>query len=198
MPCVIWVAVVVELALAIKYGKAWPDVAVLLALQFINGTVSFVEANKAGNAVAALKASLKPHAVAKRDGKWVRLDAALLVPGDLVTLAAGAAVPADCRVNGGRIEVDQAALTGESLPVKMTAGGEAQPKLGSTVVRGEVEATVEATGGATFLGRTAALIQSVDERSRFAKVPTASATRPRRRCMMRATLQRGARVHAVR
>ena len=127
-----------------------------------------MEANKAGNAVAALKASLKPVAVAKRDGEWQRLDATLLVPGDLVGLAAGGAVPADCRVNEGRIEVDQAALTGESLPVKMTAG--AQPKLGSTVVRGETEATVEATGSRTFLGRTAALIASVDERSRFAKV----------------------------
>ena len=134
----------------------------------INGTLSFYEANKAGNAVAALKASLKPNAVVKRDGKWQNMDAALVVPGDLVMLGAGAAVPADCRVNAGRIEVDQAALTGESLPVKMVAGGE--PKMGSTIVRGEVEATVEATGSRTFLGKTAAMIGSVDERSRFEKV----------------------------
>ena len=118
--------------------------------------------------MAALKASLKPNAVVKRDGKWQNLDASQVVPGDLVMLGAGAAVPADCRVNGGRIEVDQAALTGESLPVKMTAGGE--PKMGSTIVRGEVEATVEATGSSTFLGKTAAMIGSVDERSRFEKV----------------------------
>jgi H+-transporting ATPase len=168
MPCVIWVAIVVELALAVKYGESWADFAVLMALQFINASVSFYEANKAGNAVAALKASLKPNAVVKRDGKWQNLDASQVVPGDLVMLGAGAAVPADCRVNGGRIEVDQAALTGESLPVKMTAGGE--PKMGSTIVRGEVEATVEATGSSTFLGKTAAMIGSVDERSRFEKV----------------------------
>ncbi len=127
-----------------------------------------MEANKAGNAVAALKASLKPLAVCKRDGKWQNMDAALLVPGDLVALAAGAAVPADCRVNSGRVQVDQAALTGESLPVKMGAG--AQPKMGSTVVLGETEATVEHTGGATFLGKTAAMIQSVEATSRFDKV----------------------------
>ena len=179
----IWIAIVIELALAIKYGEAWPDFGVLMGLQALNGTISFVEASKAGDAVAALKASLKPRAVCKRDGKWGNLDATLLVPGDLVALGAGAAVPADCRINAGRIEVDQAALTGESLPVKMLAGG--APKLGSTVVRGETEATVEATGSATFLGRTAALIQSVDETSRFAKVH-ARRRRPQPACALRA------------
>jgi H+-transporting ATPase len=104
----------------------------------------------------------------KRDDEWQRLDASLLVPGDLVTLGAGGAVPADCIVNGGRVQVDQAALTGESQPVKMSRG--AQPKMGSTVVLGEVEATVEHTGGATFLGKTAAMIQSVESTSRFQKV----------------------------
>ena len=51
--------------------------------------------------MAALKASLKPTATAKRDGKWVTLDAALLVPGDMVLLASGSSVPADCLVRGG-------------------------------------------------------------------------------------------------
>ena len=118
--------------------------------------------------MAALKKSLKPNAVCKRDGKWDNIDATLLVPGDLVMLGSGAAVPADCRVNGGRIEVDQAALTGESLPVAMTFGS--QPKMGSTVTRGEVEATVEFTGKNTFFGKTAAMIQSVEEMSHFQKV----------------------------
>lgn len=87
--------------------------------------------------MAALKASLKPLAVVKRDDKWQQIDAAVLVPGDMVLLAAGAAVPADCVVNEGRIEVDQAALTGESLPVTMYRGDSA--KMGSTVTRGEPE-----------------------------------------------------------
>jgi magnesium-transporting ATPase (P-type) len=60
------------------------------------------ETTKAGDAVAALKASLKPIATVKRDGKWQNIDAPLLVPGDLVLLAAGSAVPADCRV-GSRL-----------------------------------------------------------------------------------------------
>jgi hypothetical protein len=56
---------------------------------------------KAADAVAALKASLKPLATVKRDGAWQNMDAGLLVPGDLVLLAAGSSVPADCLVNHG-------------------------------------------------------------------------------------------------
>ncbi len=56
------------------------------------------ETTKAGDAVRALKASLRPQATARRDGVWLTLDAAALVPGDLVLLASGSHVPADCRV----------------------------------------------------------------------------------------------------
>ena len=96
---------------------------------------------KAADAVAALKASLKPIATVKRDGKWQTTDAIMLVPGDLVLLGAGSSVPADCLLNDGRLEIDQSALTGESLPVTMYKGHSA--KMGSTVTRGETEATVE-------------------------------------------------------
>ena len=91
--------------------------------------------------MAALKASLKPIATAKRDGKWQKIDAGELVPGDLVLLGSGSAVPADCIINHGQIDVDQSALTGESLPVTLFAGDGA--KMGSTITRGEVEGTVE-------------------------------------------------------
>lgn len=57
------------------------------------------ETTKAGDAVKALKASLKPQATACRDGRWQTIDAALLVPGDLVLLGSGSHVPADCRVS---------------------------------------------------------------------------------------------------
>ena len=90
----IWVAIVVEGIL-----KKWPDMGILFALQFINGGVGFYESIKAGNAVAALKASLKPQAHCKRDGKWVTMDSSGLVPGDLVLLGSGGAVPADCIVS---------------------------------------------------------------------------------------------------
>eukprot|EP00961_Rhodomonas_salina_P236805 3200612-Rhodomonas_salina.1 len=73
----------------------------------INAAISFYETTKAGNAVAALKSSLKAKGTVKRDGKWQDIEAALLVPGDMVLLAAGSSIPADCWVNEGEIEVDQ-------------------------------------------------------------------------------------------
>ena len=149
--------------------QAWPDFWTLLSLLFLNGAVGFWEDMRAGDAVAALKASLKPEAQVKRDGTWTKIDAALLVPGDRVALASGANVPADCRVGPGmEIQVDQAALTGESLPVSMGEGGIC--KMGSTVVAGEVEGLVASTGIHTFFGKTAALIGSTHDVGHFQTV----------------------------
>ena len=156
MPVMIWIAVIIEAGI-----QNWPDMAILLVIQFANASIGFYEITKAGDAVAALKNALKPMATAKRDGRWVNIDAAELVPGDTVLLASGSAVPADCRVNEGSIDVDQAQLTGESLPVAMHKADSC--RMGSTVVRGEVEGTVEFTGGDTFLGRTAALLSNTGE-----------------------------------
>jgi H+-transporting ATPase len=132
MPIMIWVAIIIEIGIS-----NYLDMAILLVIQFANASISFYETNKAGNAIAALKSSLKPLATCKRDGKWQVIDAALLVPGDTVLLGSGSAIPADCRVNHSEIDVDQAALTGESLPVTFYKGDSC--KMGSTVVRGEVE-----------------------------------------------------------
>lgn len=151
MPLMIWAAAIIEAGI-----QNFIDMAILLFIQFANASIGYYEITKAGDAVAALKKSLKPTATVKRDGKFINVDAAILVPGDLVLLASGSAVPADCRVNEGEIEVDEAALTGESLPVAMFQGSSV--KMGSTVVRGEVEATVEFTGANTFFGKTAALL----------------------------------------
>jgi len=152
MPIMIWIAAAVELAIL-----NYIDMAILLIIQFANASIGFYEITKAGDAVAALKASLKPIATVKRDGKWSNVDAGTVVPGDLVLLACGSAIPADCRINHGQIDVDQAQLTGESLPVTMYKGDSC--KMGSTVVRGEVEGTVEFTGIETFFGKTASLLQ---------------------------------------
>jgi H+-transporting ATPase len=152
MPIMIWLAAIVEAAI-----ENFIDMAILLAIQFTNASIGYYEITKAGDAIAALKKSLKARATVKRDGKWQEIDAALVVPGDLVMLASGSAVPADCRVNHGQIDVDQAALTGESLPVTMYAKDSC--KMGSTVVRGETEGTVEFTAVDTFFGKTAALLQ---------------------------------------
>lgn len=152
MPMMIWMAAAVEAAIS-----NYLDMGILLVIQFANASIAFYETTKAGDAVAALKASLRPEATVKRDGKWKNIDASLVVPGDMVLLASGSAIPADCRVNHGSIDVDQAQLTGESLPVTMYEGNSCM--MGSTVVRGEVEATVEFTGVDTFFGKTASLLQ---------------------------------------
>lgn len=152
MPVMIWLAILIEAIIS-----KWMDFGILMVIQFTNASIAFYETTKAGDAVAALKASLKPEATVNRDGVWRSIDAALLVPGDLVLLATGSAVPADCRINHGQIEVDQAALTGESESVTMFRGDSC--KMGSTVVRGEVEGTVESTGAGTFFGKTASLLQ---------------------------------------
>lgn len=143
MPIMIWIAAIIEAAI-----QNWIDMAILLFIQFANASIAFYEITKAGDAVDALKKSLQPKATAKRDGKWQEISATLVVPGDLVLLASGSAIPADCRVNKGQIDVDQAALTGESLPVTMHTGDSC--KMGSTVVRGETEGTVEFTGEGSF------------------------------------------------
>lgn len=152
MPIMIWIAAIVEAAIL-----NWTDMSILLFIQFANASIGYYEITKAGDAVAALKSQLQAKATVKRDGKWQNIDAALVVPGDLVLLAAGSAIPADCRVNEGQIEVDQAALTGESLPVTMYKGDSCL--MGSTVARGEQDGTVEFTGANTFFGKTASLLK---------------------------------------
>ena len=163
MPIMIWLVIIIEAAI-----QGWLDMGILLLIQFTNASISFYETNKAGNAVAALKSSLKPSATCKRDGKWQVINANLLVPGDLLMLGSGSAIPADARINHGELDIDQAALTGESLPVTMYKGDSC--KMGSTAVRGEVEATVEFTGANTFFGKTASLLEETHELSHLQKI----------------------------
>lgn len=164
MPIALWIAIIVEFSL-----ENWPDGGILLFIQFANATIGWYETTKAGDAVAALKKSLKPRANVFRNNNWLDIDAADLVPGDKIKLGSGSAIPADCTINASldreavvpQIEVDESALTGESLPVKMEPG-DAMPKMGSTVVRGEVDATVQYTGVETVFGKTALLLQAVE------------------------------------
>ncbi len=76
---VIWIAIVIEAGI-----QNWADMGILLFIQFTNSTISFYESAKAGNAVAALKAALKPQTTVKRDGTWIVKNASEIVPGDLI------------------------------------------------------------------------------------------------------------------
>ncbi|MFZ0455713.1 MAG: cation-transporting P-type ATPase, partial [Ignavibacteriaceae bacterium] len=97
--------------------RHWPDFFIILLLLAANAVVGFWEERQAGNAIEALKAKLAVKARVKRDGKWVTPAARELVPGDIIRLRLGDIVPADARLlDGDQVEVDQSALTGESLP----------------------------------------------------------------------------------
>jgi H+-transporting ATPase len=164
MPVMIWIAAIIEAAIG-----NYVDTGILVAINMINPSLSYYETTKAGDAVAALKASLKPTAVCYRDGEWNhQFDSRLLVPGDLVELNAGAAVPADCMINHGQIDTDESAMTGESLPV--TLHEREMAKMGGTVSRGETEATVVLTGKNTFFGKTASMLGDSERYSNLQKL----------------------------
>ncbi|MEP7244464.1 MAG: HAD-IC family P-type ATPase, partial [Gammaproteobacteria bacterium] len=144
----------------------WPDFFIILVLLVANATVGFWEEHEAGNAIAALKARLAVKARVKRDGKWVTPPARELVPGDVIRVRLGDIVPADARLlDGDPIEVDQSALTGESLPATRKPGEAVFS--GSIVRRGEIGALVYATGSNTYFGKTAQLVQQAHTVSHF-------------------------------
>ena len=147
-------------------ARHWPDFVIILLLLLANAVVGFWEEHQAGNAIAALKAKLAIKARVKRDGQWVTPEARELVPGDVIRLRLGDIVPADARLlEGDPVEVDQAALTGESLPVTR-APGEAVFS-GSILRQGEIGALVYATGPNTYFGKTAQLVQEAHTISHF-------------------------------
>jgi len=142
----------------------WEDVAVIAALLVLNAVVGFREEYQAGSVIEALKKTLALSALAKRDGAWAEIPARELVPGDVLRLRIGDIVPADARLLGDDpVEVDQSALTGESLPVERKRGETVYS--GSILRQGETEALVYATGVGTYYGRTAELVRAGGGRS---------------------------------
>lgn len=167
-------AAIMAIALANGDGKPpdWQDFVGIVCLLVINSTISFIEENNAGNAAAALMAGLAPKTKVLRDGKWSEEDAAILVPGDIISIKLGDIVPADARLlEGDPLKIDQSALTGESLPVTKNPGDEVFS--GSTCKQGEIEAVVIATGVHTFFGKAAHLVDSTNQVGHFQKVLTA-------------------------
>jgi len=144
----------------------WADFLIILALLLANALVGFWEEYQAGNAIEALKAQLAIQARARRDGKWGMLPARELVPGDVIRLRLGDIVPADARLLAGDpLEVDQSALTGESLPVTRKTGETVYS--GSIIRQGEIAALVYGTGLNTYFGKTAQLVQEAHTVSHF-------------------------------
>jgi len=184
MPIIVWIAIIIEsVESIIEYvdGLTGPgnsdmiDVVCLIFLQFLNVFVGFIEEMKANEAIKALKEGLKPTATVIRNGTAQPIDAAEVVPGDIVVLKIGGSVPADgtlCMPRGSKgesgfypgaspIQVDTSQLTGESLPQTVNAGGTVL--MGSMVSTGETESIVELTGRYTFFGKAADLLQKDEE-----------------------------------
>ncbi|KZE33542.1 cation-translocating P-type ATPase [Crenobacter luteus] len=148
------------------------DSAVILGVVLINATIGCLQEGRAVRALAAIRAMLSPRATVMRDGERHEIDAAALVPGDIVLLDAGDKVPADLRLVRARaLRVDEAALTGESLPVDK--GGDAQPAdtplaerramayAGTLVCAGQARGLVVATGEDTELGRINRMLATI-------------------------------------
>lgn len=153
-------------------GPDWQDFVGIICLLLINSTISFIEENNAGNAAAALMARLAPKTKVLRDGQWQEQDAAVLVPGDIISIKLGDIIPADARLlEGDPLKIDQSALTGESLPVTKRTGDEVYS--GSTCKHGEIGAVVIATGVHSFFGKAAHLVDSTEVVGHFQKVLTA-------------------------
>ena len=151
-------------------GIAAVAIAIVIVI-FLNALFAFFQEMQAERAVEALQAYLPQHASVLRDGAPVTIEAAQLVPSDVLLLAEGDRISADARMLTGTIEVDASTLTGESVPVARSAGqvDSGVPLLqardlvfsGTTCTGGEATALVVATGMHTELGRIAALSERV-------------------------------------
>jgi len=153
-------------ALLSAISCAWNDFSVIMFLLIMNALIDFLQSRKADSAIAALKASLASKSKALRNGVWAEIEAKVLVPGDIIRLRLGDVLPADIKLmEGDYLLVDEAALTGESLPVEKHVGDVAYS--GAIAKQGEMNALVYGTGVNTFFGRTAKLVAEAKTKSHF-------------------------------
>jgi cation-transporting ATPase F len=150
------------------------DAAVIFGVVFVNAVVGFIQESKAEKAIGALAKMVRTEAAVRRDGRKQRVHSVELVPGDIVLLQAGDSVPADLRLIAVRsLQVEEAALTGESVPVQKhdeplpadTVLGDRKNLAfaGTLVTYGQAEGVVVETGDRTQMGRIATMIsEAVD------------------------------------
>ncbi len=166
----IYVLIVAAVVTAIL--QHWVDAGVIFGVVIINAVIGFVQEGKAENALRAIRQMLSLNAMVKRDGRQLTIPAENLVPGDIVLLQSGDKVPADLRlfrVKG--LEVQEAALTGESMPVAKITDTVAEHAVigdrcnmafsGTIVTHGQGAGIVVATGAETQLGHISTLVAEV-------------------------------------
>ncbi|MCQ2533605.1 MAG: cation-translocating P-type ATPase [Clostridia bacterium] len=144
----------------------WIDVFVILAIVILNAVLGVYQEGKADEALAALKKMSSPQAKVIRDGKIIMVDSSSIVPGDIVTLDAGDSVCADIRlINSSSLKVEEASLTGESVPVEK----EADVVLGSDVSIGDRKNMVY-MGTALTYGRAKGIVVATGENTELGKI----------------------------
>lgn len=143
----------------------WDDFFIILFLLLANAGVDIWQENKALSALKVLKNKLSKKSLVLRDGKFETIESKYLVPGDIVKLKIGDIVPADVKLfKLDELEIDQSALTGESLPVNKKVGDIAYGN--SIVKKGEAIAVVVNIGSDTYFGKTVSLVAKADKESK--------------------------------
>ena len=138
-------------AVSVAIGE-WLDAAIIVAIALANTALGYFQEGRAEGASRRLRKLMSPMATVMRDGQITRLSAEALVRGDRVRLRGGDRVPADLSLTSGDgIEVDESAVTGESLPVSKPPGSTLYA--GAIVTRGAGDAAVTATSSRTEIGR---------------------------------------------
>ena len=157
------IVLMIEAALAISlFVKDYEDAVIIFILLLVNITVEIWQEKRAENALAELKKSLSNTAMVLRDGSFKEIAVEFLVPGDVVKLSIGEVAPADLELlDSVRLEVDQAAITGESLPQIKHTGDKIFA--GSVIKAGSGFAKVIATGASTQMGQSEKLIAESQE-----------------------------------
>ncbi|HEV2583939.1 MAG TPA: HAD-IC family P-type ATPase, partial [Ktedonobacteraceae bacterium] len=155
------------------------NASIIIAIVLLSNILNFVQTYNSQHAVEQLRAGVAPTATVLRDGAWMETPRRDLAPGDMIRLTAGDLVPADARlVQATDLHVQQAALTGESLPVEKHADDLDAPTesfaeahnsvfLGTSVVSGTATALVTATGRNTAFGDIAAHLASRPPETEF-------------------------------
>jgi Ca2+-transporting ATPase len=180
MIIILLIAAAISLGLSIYHSMSgqeadWVEPIVIVLIVLLNGVLGVIQESKAEAALEALKKMSAPHARVLRGGKEESIASAELVPGDVVLLEAGDFIPADCRlIQSASLKTDEAALTGESLPVEKDANAAIKEDAplgdrlnmvysGCAVSYGRASAIVVETAMKTEMGKIATMLEDEDE-----------------------------------
>ena len=168
------ISAIVSAFISVRQGEPFTDTYVILIIVVLNAVLGFVQEYRAEKAVEALMKMVAPQVLVMRGGRESSIDSKDLVPGDVVLLEAGSRIPADSRLlEVANLQVDEAALTGESRPVTKSLGvlgedagvGDRRNMvfMGTVVTGGRAVAVVTETGMSTEFGKIAGMVQAVEQ-----------------------------------